>query len=99
MLPFNPIAAVLGVVGFVVAIGGLVWIADAIGDRREAAVWNKINAAIAKTNVDVSKHDELDAKVAAVAEAARAQALAEAKAVEDSCPANAEQASALSRIR
>ena len=96
---FNPVSAVLGLVAFVVVIAGGFWIVDAIGDRREERVWAQINAAIHKTNVDVTKYDELDAKIAAIAEDARAKALAEAKAVEDSCPANVEQATALSRIR
>lgn len=99
MLPISlvPVAwlALIGVV-----LGCLYWVVDEIGDRREAKVWRKINAAIEKTNVDVRSFNELDEKIAAIAEDARKKALASARQVAAGrCPASAEQAQALSRIR
>ncbi len=91
-------AAVLGVL----AAGW--YVVDAIGDQREQKVWDKINKAIEKTNVDVSKQSELDDKIAAIAEAARQKAIQRARMaalprVPAICAASEEQAQALSQIR
>ena len=81
-------------------IAGALWfIADAIGDAREAKVMARINKAVERRNVDIAKHNEIDDQVAAVADAARAKALAEAQVLFAGCPATQEQAQALSRIK
>lgn len=98
MLPVS-IMPILWLVVAGAIVGAGFWLVDEIGDRREAKVWNKINAAIAKTNAHVAKHNELDDQIAAIAEDARQKALAEARAVESACPATKDQAQALSRIR
>ena len=97
-MPFS-----LSPVAWLVVAGGLgvgaFWLVDAIGDRREAKVWAKINKAIDATNVDVRAHNSLDDKIAAIAEDARQKATAQANGLGGSCPATKEQAEALSRIR
>lgn len=97
-MPFSFTAIIWFVVASGILAGGY-FLVDAIGDRREAKVWAKINAAIEKTNVDVSKHNELDDKIAAIAEDARQKAVTFARQVAATCPATPEQAIALSRIR
>lgn len=79
-----------------------VWVFDKIGDEREAKVWREINAAIDKTNDRIDKQLSLDDKIAAIAESARAKALANAKAlpaIAVACPASPAQASALNAIK
>jgi hypothetical protein len=85
----------------VIAVGFGLWsIADAIGDRREAKVWSKINGAIEKTNVDVARFSDLDDKIAAVAYEARVRALADAKKIsQEKYLLTKEQADALNNIR
>lgn len=99
MIPisFMPVVwvAVIGI-----ALGGIYYVIDTIGDRREAKVWRKINAAIEKTNVDVERFSDLDDKISAIAEDARKKAIDAAKQIKSTqSPATAEQAEALSRIR
>ena len=80
----------------------VVFLVDAIGDRREAQVWARINGAIEKTNVDVRRFNDLDDKIAAVQYETRLKALAEAKAKaaqEGTCPASQATADSLTKIR
>ena len=99
MIPIS-FMPVVWVVVISVALGGVYYVVDAIGDRREAKVWRKINAAIEKTNVDVEKFSELDDKISAIAEDARKKAIDAASQIKSTqSPATAEQAEALSRIR
>lgn len=88
--------AVLGI------LGGLWWISDIIGDAREAKIYRSIQAAIEKTNNEIDAQLSLDEKIAVVAQRAREKALAEAQAIPavgPVCPATADQAAALSRIK
>ncbi len=88
--------AVLGVLGMIW------WAADAVGDAREAKIYRSIQAAIAKTNNEIDAQLSLDEKIAVVAQRAREKALAEAQAIPavgPVCPATADQAAALSRIK
>lgn len=82
---------------------GFGWVIfDAVGDRREQQVWNKINVAIEKTNADIDKQLSLDERIAQVAEAARKKALANAislPAIAVTCPASKPQADALNAIK
>jgi len=78
------------------------WVADAIGDAREAKIYARIDRAIESTNAEIDKRLTLDERVAAVAEAARAKALSDAlrlPSVAVACPANKAQAEALSAIK
>lgn len=93
-----PILFWLKVAGWVAGAAFLFWLVDEIGDRREAKVYRRINAAIEKTNVDVRHLNTLDEKMAAVAEDARAKALAGVKA-SGRLGATAEEAASLSRVR
>jgi hypothetical protein len=92
-----PILLMLKIAGFGAVLVGLFWLVDEIGDRREAKVWRKINAAIASTNVHIAEHESLDAKIAAVAEDARLKALADVG--KDGPKATPEQAAALSKVK
>jgi len=83
-----------------VILAAVVFMVDAIGDRREAAVWARINRAIEKTNVDVAKYNTLDDKIAAIAYEGRIKALAAAKRSSDTkFVVTQEQADALNRIK
>ena len=94
-----PIALIAKLIGAGLALSALFWLVDEIGDRREANVRAEYDQAIADTNVDIGEHNTAESKVAAVAAAARAQALADAaKAKGDKHPASHEQAEALNRI-
>lgn len=95
-LPFSPFTA-LRVAGAVVALAGLAWIIDEIGDRREAKVYRRINAAIEKTNVDVRHLNSLDEKMSAIAEDARQKALSGVKPSDRK--ATAEEAAQLTKVR
>jgi hypothetical protein len=92
-----PIFLMLKIAGVGAVLVGLFWLVDEIGDRREAKVWRKINAAIASTNVHIAEHESLDAKIAAVAEDARLKALADVG--KDGPRATPEQAAALSKVK
>lgn len=92
-----PTLFIARLIGALTVVGSLFWLVDAIGDRREAKVWRQINAAIGKTNAKIAEHETLDAKLAAIAEAARQKALADIKA--EGPKATPEQAAAISRIR
>ena len=101
MLPFNLSLVWALRLGALAAIGvGGLWLVDAIGDRREAKVWRKINAAIAQTNDDIGEQNELADRVRAVAVKARERALIEAKQKQSgACPLTAHEAQALARVR
>ena len=82
------------------ALAALWWIVDLIGDRREAQVHARYAAAAAATNLDLAAYNTNDEKVAAVSEALRAKAVADAGAARGpGCPATAEQAKALNGIK
>lgn len=84
------------------AIAVLYWLADAIGDQREAKVWASINAAIEKTNSDIDKQLSIDERIAQVAERARAKALSAAlaqTATSIRCPASKLEAESLTAIK
>lgn len=89
--------------GIVAALAAAWFVFDAVGDLREAKVWGKINAAIAKTNADIDATLSLDDKIARVAQDAREKALSNATrvlpAVGQVCTASPEQAAALSQIK
>lgn len=55
------------------------WVADAIGDAREAKIYARIDRAIESTNAEIDKRLTLDERVAQVAERARRKALEDAK--------------------
>lgn len=94
IMPFVYTALISG------ALVGLAWLVDEIGDRREAKVWLKIDAAIAATNEDIGKDNELADRVAAVAERARVKTLDEARrTLAGKCPLSADEAQALARIQ
>lgn len=91
---------VLWVIAASLGLGALFWLADAVGDVREAKVWREINAAIAETNDDIGAQNALADRVKAVADKARSRALDEAKQVKGGvCLLSADEALALSRIR
>lgn len=85
------------VVGWAACAALLFYVVDEIGDRREAKVYRRINAAIEKINVDVRHLNSLDEKMSAIAEDARMKALAEIKSSDRK--ATAEEAKQLSRVR
>lgn len=92
-----PIALALKLVGWGALAAFLFWLVDEIGDRREAKVYRRINAAIEKTNVDVRHLNSLDEKMHAIAEDARIKALSSIQPSE--CKASPDQAKSLTRIR
>jgi hypothetical protein len=96
------IAIVMRFVAGLAIISSLWFVADAIGDAREARVYRKIQQSIARVNSEIDEQLSLDEKIAVVAQRAREKALAEAKAIPavgPICPASEEQATALSRIK
>ena len=90
---------VLQVLSTIGALGALWWCVDAIGDRREAKVLARINAAIEATNVDTRAHNALEDKIAAVQEAARSKALEDAKKLRGRHILTDEEAAALGAIQ
>lgn len=103
MIPVGfDIAMVLRFLAGLGIAAGLWYVADAIGDAREAKVYAKIDRAIESTNAEIDKTLTLDEKIAAVAEAARQKALSNAlrlPTIAVACPANKAQAEALSAIK
>ena len=98
MLGFN-LSPAFWLAGFLAFAAGAWVLVDTIGDIREAKVHAKYAAAARLTNEHVDSFTTEDEKVAAVAEALRSQAVAAARWVPGQCPATAEQATALNRIR
>jgi len=101
MIPIDPLVVFRFAIGILV-VGCLWWLADTIGDAREAKVYRKINTAIAKVNAEAAKAGELDDKLAVLADGVRQKALADARAIPaiaSICPATPEQAKALNRIK
>lgn len=92
-----PVLLLLKVGAWVACAAFLFWVVDEIGDRREAKVYRRINAAIEKTNVDVRHLNSLDEKMSAIAEDARQKALAGIQPSE--CKASPDQAKSLTRIK
>ena len=91
-----------GVLQVAAALGGLAslwWLVDVIGDRREAKVLARINAAIEKTNVDVRALNALDDKISAIQEDARRKALESAGQHRGRLLLNAEEAEALGKVQ
>lgn len=77
------------------AIVGVVWLVGVVRRDAQAAVWAKVNAAIEKTNVDVTRQETLDDKIAALRQDARDKAVRAAQAVpaiSPICPASETQA-------
>ena len=71
-----------------------------VGDQREAQVHARYAAAAEATNIDLRAFNTEDERVAKIAEAIRAKAIAGAsEAKGKGCPVNAAQAEALNRIR
>jgi hypothetical protein len=94
-----PIVFWLKLAGWAAGAAFLFWLVDEIGDRREAKVRAEYDQAIVETNADIGELNTAESKIAAVAAAARATALAEAaKAKGGKHPASQEQADALNRI-
>ena len=97
--------AVLRLIGVVVAaslvLGALYYVADAIGDHREAAVRAKIERAIEITNRATDAANGADEETLALAERLRVTALAAAKQLPASpqCTLTGDEALALGRIR
>lgn len=87
----------LKVAGWAAGAALLFYVVDEIGDRREAKVYRRINQAIERTNVDVRHLNSLDEKMSAIAEDARAKALA--GVTPSDRKATAEEAKQLSRVR
>ena len=98
-MPFNPVSAVLGLVAMLGLLGGVWWIVDSIGDRREAKVRAEYAEAARRKNIEIGKLNSADDAVAALMEAAIASKAAAASMVISSCPATKEQARALTAIR
>lgn len=105
MIPLDPLVIMRWAAGLLVL--GFIWyVFDTVGDAREARgearVITRVNAAIEKVNAEAAKAGELEDKVAAVAEASRQKALADARAIPAIgmvCPASKTQADALNRIK
>lgn len=98
-MPFNPISAVLGLVAMLGVLGGVWWLVDSIGDRRESKVRAEYAEAARRKNIEIGKLNSADDAVAALMEAALASKAAAAAMVISSCPATKEQARALTAIR
>lgn len=89
-----------GVVAISAIIAGLFWIADAIGDAREAQVRAEYEAAIDDANDDTAKTNAAATKVAERDGRTRAKALEDAKAaLAGKCPLTANEAVALSQVK
>mgnify|MGYP001613323146 CR=1 FL=1 len=98
-MPFNPVSAVLGLVAMLGVLGGVWWVVDSIGDRREAKVRGEYAEAARRKNIEIGKLNSADDAVAALMEAALASKAAAASMVISSCPATKEQSRALTAIR
>lgn len=92
-----PALLIAKLIGAAAIAAVLFWIVDEIGDRREAKVYRRINAAIEKTNVDVRHLNTLDEKMSAIAEDARQKALSGVKPSDRK--ATAEEAAQLTKVR
>lgn len=91
---------ILQVAAAIGAAASLWWVVDAIGDRREAKVHARYAKAAEATNLDLQTYNTEDEKIAAVAQALRDKALADAAKVRaPGCPATQEQADALNAIK
>ena len=97
-MPFSFSPAIYAGLALALLAGG-VWLVDAIGDRREAKVHARYAAAAEATNIDVRAFNSEDERVSAIAEALRAKALADAKAVPGKLVVTKAQAKALTEIR
>lgn len=90
---------IISVLAGLIGMASLWWLIDAIGDRREAKVHARYVAAAKATNLDLSAFNSEDERVAAVAQALRDKAVADAGNLKETgCPATKAQAEALSRI-
>ena len=89
----------LQVLSVLAGLASLWWLVDLIGDRREAKVLARINAAIEKTNVDVRAFNALDDKISAIQEDARRKALEAAGKHRGRLLLTAEEADALSKVQ
>jgi hypothetical protein len=93
------IRGIIQVLGAVVGISALWWVVDEIGDRREAKVLARINAAIEATNADTRAANTLEDKIAAVQEAAREKALADVAKLKGRHIMTAEEAASLNEVQ
>lgn len=81
------------------AMAALWWIADTVGDVREASVRADIRAAADKVNVNLDEHANAQDAIDVIVAAKVAEAVAEAKRVPSEFKYTAEQAAALNKIR
>lgn len=101
-LPFGfDFAAVLRCLLGLVVVGGIFWVGDAIGDKREARVRAEFDEAVIATNVEIDSAMTAHQKVAAIAAAARRKAAEDAKSVKELpvCVVSPAQAEALNNIK
>ena len=99
MLPIR-IMPIVYLVATLAAGGALYWLADAIGDAREAKVWAKIDETIKAANDETAEANETDAEKRALREKLRTSALiAAAKTKGTQCLLTADEATAIGAIR
>mgnify|MGYP001616372219 CR=1 FL=1 len=99
MGPFS-LTPIVWLVTAAAIIGGAAWVFDkavGLGETKTHALYAKAAEAV---NLKIEDFTSEDERVAAISEAMRAKALADArKAAGDKCVASPEQAAALSKIR
>lgn len=98
-MPFSLMQPVFLVVVITAIIGGLYWVADAIGDHREASVRAEYTEAARKKNVAIEHYNTAQEALDAVIDAKVQEALAAAKAVPSELHYTPEQAAAITAIR
>lgn len=101
MLTLATLQRGLVVLAAIAGLASLWWLADTIGDIREAQVRAKIERAIAVTNTETGEANEADEETLALAERIRVAALAAAKKLPATpqCKLTADEAPTLARIR
>ena len=98
-MPFALISPVAWLVIIGVVLGGVYYVVDAIGDRREAQVRAEYVEAARKKNIEIGNFNSADDAVAALVEAALAAKAQAAGQVAGACPATKDQARALTELR
>ena len=98
-MPFALISPVAWLVIIGVVLGGVYYVVDMIGDRREAQVRAEYVEAARKKNIEIGNFNSADDAVAALMEAALAAKAQAAGQVAGACPATKDQAKALTELR